>query len=72
MTGRPCGFREPGLVGHRRVAARNSRGWLPEEIHAQTGEMRGNLSRTCSMAVLIDSAMRLSVGREEGLCRGSW
>ena len=51
------------------VAARNNYGLLSEDIHPQTGEMWGNIPQTYSMAGLINSAMRLSISWEEGLCR---
>ena len=54
------------------VAGRNSYGLLSEDVHPQTGEMWGNIPQTYSMAGLINSAMRLSISWEEGLCRGSW
>lgn len=38
----------------------------------QAGGMRGNIPQTYSMAGLVNTAMRLSINWEEGLCRGSW
>ncbi|MDF3932538.1 glycoside hydrolase family 15 protein [Pseudomonas citronellolis] len=52
------------------VAARNSFGLLSEDLHPHTGEMWGNIPQTYSMAGLINTAMRLSMSWEEGLCRG--
>ncbi|WP_425318037.1 glycoside hydrolase family 15 protein [Pseudomonas nitroreducens] len=54
------------------IAARNSYGLLSEDLHPHTGELWGNIPQTYSMAGLINSAMRLSIGWEEGLCRASW
>ncbi|MBO3274359.1 glycoside hydrolase family 15 protein [Pseudomonas schmalbachii] len=54
------------------VAARNTYGLLSEDLHPHTGEMWGNIPQTYSMAGLINTAMRLSISWEEGLCRGSW
>ena len=54
------------------VATRNTYGLLSEDIHPHTGEMWGNIPQTYSMAGLINTAMRLSISWEEGLCRGSW
>ncbi|MNF32092.1 Trehalase [compost metagenome] len=54
------------------IGARNTYGLLSEDIHPQTGEMWGNIPQTYSMAGLINSAMRLSMSWEEGLCRDSW
>ena len=51
------------------VGARNSYGLLSEDIHPKTGEMWGNIPQTYSMAGLVNSAMRLSISWEEGLCR---
>lgn len=52
------------------LAARNSFGLLSEDLHPHTGEMWGNIPQTYSMAGLINTAMRLSMSWEEGLCRG--
>lgn len=54
------------------IAARNRYGLLSEDLHPDTGELWGNIPQTYSMAGLINSAMRLSMGWEEGLCRVSW
>ncbi|MDH1013007.1 glycoside hydrolase family 15 protein [Pseudomonas nicosulfuronedens] len=54
------------------IAARNHYGLLSEDLHPHTGELWGNIPQTYSMAGLINSAMRLSIGWEEGLCRASW
>ncbi|WP_370599641.1 glycoside hydrolase family 15 protein [Pseudomonas nitroreducens] len=54
------------------IAARNRYGLLSEDLHPHTGELWGNIPQTYSMAGLINSAMRLSIGWEEGLCRASW
>ncbi len=54
------------------IAARNRYGLLSEDLHPHTGELWGNIPQTYSMAGLINSAMRLSMGWEEGLCRASW
>ncbi|MBB4867018.1 GH15 family glucan-1,4-alpha-glucosidase [Pseudomonas nitritireducens] len=54
------------------VAARNRYGLLSEDLHPHTYELWGNIPQTYSMAGLINSAMRLSIGWEEGLCRASW
>ncbi|SDG67874.1 Glucoamylase (glucan-1,4-alpha-glucosidase), GH15 family [Pseudomonas benzenivorans] len=54
------------------VAARNTYGLLAEDLHPHTGEMWGNIPQTYSMAGLVNTAMRLSISWEEGLCRGSW
>jgi GH15 family glucan-1,4-alpha-glucosidase len=54
------------------VATRNTYGLLAEDLHPQTGEMWGNIPQTYSMAGLVNTAMRLSISWEEGLCRGSW
>ena len=53
-------------------AARNTYGLLAEDLHPHTGEMWGNIPQTYSMAGLVNTAMRLSISWEEGLCRGSW
>ncbi|MBD9516881.1 glycoside hydrolase family 15 protein [Pseudomonas sp. PDM22] len=54
------------------IASRNRYGLLSEDLHPDTGELWGNIPQTYSMAGLINSAMRLSIGWEEGLCRASW
>ncbi|MGC4010889.1 MAG: glycoside hydrolase family 15 protein [Pseudomonas sp.] len=54
------------------IAARNRYGLLSEDLHPHTDELWGNIPQTYSMAGLINSAMRLSIGWEEGLCRASW
>ncbi|MCY1420491.1 Trehalase [compost metagenome] len=53
------------------VAARNSYGLLSEDLQPHTGELWGNIPQTYSMAGLINSAMRLSIRWEEGLCLDS-
>jgi len=54
------------------VAARNAYGLLSEDLHPYSGELWGNIPQTYSMAGLVNTAMRLSISWEEGLCRGSW
>ncbi len=54
------------------VVARNTYGLLAEDLHPFTGELWGNIPQTYSMAGLVNTAMRLSISWEEGLCRGSW
>ncbi|WP_044872721.1 glycoside hydrolase family 15 protein [Pseudomonas sp. LFM046] len=53
------------------VATRNGYGLLSEDLHPLSGELWGNIPQTYSMAGLINSAMRLSISWEEGLCLGS-
>lgn len=54
------------------VDTRNSYGLLSEDVHPATGALWGNIPQTYSMAGLVNTAMRLSISWEEGLCRGSW
>ncbi len=54
------------------VNTRNSYGLLSEDVHPGTGALWGNIPQTYSMAGLVNTAMRLSISWEEGLCRGSW
>lgn len=53
------------------IAARNAYGLLSEDLHPYTGALWGNIPQTYSMAGLVNTATRLSISWEEGLCRGS-
>jgi hypothetical protein len=53
------------------LAHRNAFGLLSEDIHRETGALRGNIPQSYSMAGIINSAMRLSVRWEGVWCRGS-
>jgi GH15 family glucan-1,4-alpha-glucosidase len=53
------------------LAGRNAFGLLSEDIHPETGALWGNIPQTYSIAGIINSAMRLSVRREDLLCRVS-
>ncbi len=48
---------------------RNAFGLFSEDIHPTTGELWGNIPQTYSMAAIINSAMRLSIGWEDVWCR---
>ena len=51
------------------LARRNAFGLLSEDIHPTTGALWGNFPQTYSMAGIINSAMRLSIGWEDVWCR---
>jgi len=53
------------------LAHRNPFGLLSKDIHPETATLWGNIPQTYSMAGIINSAMRLSVRREDMWCRVS-
>ncbi len=53
------------------LAARNHFGLLSEDIHPDTGALWGNLPQTYSMAGIINTAARLSLGWEDAWARAS-